>query len=36
MNLVNVAIPDLIAFDLVIVQPMASITGYISYKQNVA
>lgn len=31
MNLVNVALPDLIAFDLVIVQPMASITGYISY-----
>jgi hypothetical protein len=36
LNLVNVALPDLIAFDLVIVQPMASITGYISYVKYTA
>lgn len=33
LNLTNVALPSLIAFDLVIVQPMTSITGYLSYIQ---
>ena len=28
--------PNLIAPDLVIVKPMASISGFITYKQNVA
>lgn len=28
LNLVNVALPNLIAFDLVMVSPMTSITGY--------
>ena len=28
MNLTNVALPTLIAFDLVIVQPMSSMSGY--------
>lgn len=36
LNLVNVALPDLIAFDLVIVQPMSSITGYIAYVKYTA
>ena len=36
LNLVTVAIPNLIAFDLVIVQPMTSITGYISYVKYTA
>lgn len=31
LNLVTVALPDLIAFDLVMVQPMSSMTGYIAY-----
>ena len=31
LNLVTVALPDLIAFDLVMVQPMSSITGYVAY-----
>ena len=33
LNLVTVALPDLIAFDLVMVQPMSSMTGYIAYVQ---
>ena len=28
LNLVTVAIPSLIAFDLVMVQPMSSVSGY--------
>ena len=36
LNLITVAIPSLIAFDLVIVQPMTSITGYISYVKYTA
>ena len=32
----NVAIPNLIAFDLVIVQPMSSMSGYINYVEYVA
>ena len=36
LNLVTVALPDLIAFDLVMVQPMASMTGYIAYVQYTA
>lgn len=36
LNLVTVALPDLIAFDLVMVQPMSSLTGYIAYRYNVA
>ena len=31
LNLVNVALPNLIAFDLVMVSPMTSITGYVAY-----
>ena len=31
LNLVTVALPDLIAFDLVMVQPMSSMTGYVAY-----
>ncbi|WP_300924739.1 hypothetical protein [uncultured Clostridium sp.] len=33
LNLTNVALPNLIAFDLVIVQPMTSYSGYINYLQ---
>lgn len=33
LNLTNVALPNLIAFDLVIVQPMASYSGFINYLQ---
>lgn len=36
MNLVNVALPNLIAFDLVIVYPMSSMSGYINYIEYVA
>lgn len=36
LNLVTVALPNLIAFDLVIVQPMSSFSGYITYVQYVA
>lgn len=36
MNLTNVALPTLIAFDLVIVQPMSSMSGYINYIEYVA
>lgn len=36
MNLTNVAIPNLIAFDLVIVHPMSSMTGYVAYYTYVA
>lgn len=36
LNLVTVALPDLIAFDLVMVQPMSSMTGYIAYVQYTA
>ena len=32
LNLVNVALPNLIAFDLVMVSPMTSITGYVAYR----
>ena len=31
MNLVNVAIPNLIAPELVIVKPMSAMTGYVTY-----
>lgn len=31
LNITNIAIPNLIAFDLVLVQPMTSYTGYIAY-----
>ena len=31
LNLTNVALPTLIAFDLVIVQPLSSMSGYINY-----
>lgn len=31
MNLVNVAVPNLIAFDLVMVYPMSSMSGYVNY-----
>ena len=31
MNLTNVALPNLIAHDLVIVQPMSSMSGYVTY-----
>ena len=36
MNLTTVAIPNLIAYDLVIVYPMSSISGYINYIQYTA
>ncbi len=36
LNLTNVALPNLIAYDLVIVQPMSSMSGFITYKKNVA
>ena len=36
MNLTNVAIPNLIAYDLVIVQPMSSMSGYITYIEYVS
>lgn len=36
LNLVTVALPDLIAFDLVMVQPMSSLTGYIAYVKYTA
>lgn len=36
LNLTTVALPSLIAFDLVIVQPMTSISGYITYLEYVA
>lgn len=36
LNLTTVALPNLIAFDLVIVQPMTSISGYINYIQYTA
>ena len=31
LNLTNVAVPNLIAYDLVLVQPLASMSGYLSY-----
>lgn len=31
LNLVNVALPNLIAYDLVIVNPMTSMSGYVTY-----
>ena len=31
LNLTTVAIPNLIAFDLVLVSPMSSMSGYITY-----
>ena len=36
LDLTTVAVPNLIAFDLVMVQPMSSITGYINYIQYTA
>lgn len=36
LNLVTVAIPSLIAFDLVMVQPMSSVSGYVNYIEYVA
>jgi len=36
LNLVNVALPNLIAFDLVIVHPLSSMSGYINYIEYVA
>lgn len=36
MNLTNVALPNLIAYDLVIVQPMSSMSGYITYVEYTA
>lgn len=36
MNLVTVAVPNLISYDLVIVYPMSSISGYITYLQYTA
>lgn len=36
LNLTTVALPNLIAMDLVIVQPMASISGYITYVKYTA
>lgn len=36
LNLTTVALPNLIAFDLVIVQPMTSFSGYITYVQYTA
>lgn len=36
LNLVNCALPNLIAPDLVIVSPMSSISGFIAYRHNVA
>lgn len=36
LNLTTVAVPNLIAFDLVIVQPMSAMSGYVNYVQYVA
>lgn len=36
MNLTNVAVPNLIAHELVMVYPMSSMTGYVSYIQYTA
>ena len=36
LNLVTVAVPSLIAFDLVMVQPMSSMSGYVNYIEYVA
>ena len=36
MNLTTVALPNLIAYDLVIVQPMTSMTGYVNYIEYTA
>lgn len=36
MNLVTVAVPNLIAYDLVIVYPMSSMSGFITYVQYTA
>ena len=36
LNLTNVAVPNLIAYDLVIVHPMSSMSGYINYVQFTA
>lgn len=36
LNLTNVAVPNLIAFDLVMVNPMTSITGYVAYVEYLA
>lgn len=36
LNLTTVAVPNLIAFDLVIVQPMSAMSGYVNYIQYVA
>lgn len=36
LNLTTVSVPNLIAFDLVIVQPMSSMAGYVNYIEYVA
>ena len=36
LNLTTTAIPNLIAFDLVMVQPMSAMSGYVSYVEYVA
>lgn len=36
LNLTNVALPNLISYDLVIVQPLSSMSGYINYIEYVA
>lgn len=36
LNLTNVALPNLIAFDLVMVSPMTSMTGYVAYVEYLA
>lgn len=36
LNLTTAAIPNLIAFDLVMVQPMSAMSGYVSYVEYVA
>ena len=36
MNLTNVALPNLIAFDLVMVSPMSSFAGNIAYVKYIA
>ena len=36
LNLTTVSVPNLIAFDLVIVQPMSSMAGYVNYIKYVA
>lgn len=35
LNLTTVALPNLIAFDLVIVYPMSAMSGYVNYLKEV-